>query len=66
MRENESTARRWECVWHVEVGARMAGGASQGEIRDHTDHEGPRENLASIKILLGAARGASKKRRDTI
>lgn len=44
----------------------MAGGASRGEIRDHTDYEGPRENLARIKTLLGAASGASKKRRDTI
>lgn len=66
MSENGSTAQRCECVWHVEVGARMAGGGGQGEIRDHTDHEGPRENLARIKILLGAAREASTKRRDTI
>ena len=66
MRENKSTALRWECVWHAEVVARMAGEASRGEIRDHTDYEGPRENLARIKTLLGAASGASKKRRDTI
>ena len=44
----------------------MAGGAGQGEIRDHRGHGGPRENLARIKILLGTARGASTKRRDTI
>lgn len=66
MREKGSAALRWRCVWHVEVGARTAAGASRGEIRDHTDHEGRRENLARIKILLGAASGASKKRRYTI